>query len=145
MRREVTAEQVVQALMRRPELLYDVKSRLVYWKAVGPWMNTGQRFGNTDNVWGLAKYPPEKHAYQEWKDGTGKRSWIATIRPTEEWSVHAGQQHPGKWYWDVSTGNDDHAGNGIVDTMVDAANAAAAHLRGKGWVVLNEFLGDARG
>jgi len=137
---QVTPDRVVQALMKRPELFYRVKGIMLYKLGAGPWVNIGK--ASSQALWGLRRYPSTKDGHDKVvaEADPEKLKWVATIRPTDESSEN--QAHPGKWYWNVDTGNPDLHGNGIVDTMIDAANAAAAHLRGHGWVVLNEFHDD---
>lgn len=138
---KVTPEQVVKALVKHPGLLIEVRSRLMNIRACGPWMNTGKRFGNRDtrNVWGLPRTPQnkkEKRLFDEHPNDASVRKFAATVRPTEEWGDLLGQEHPGKWYWNVNTGNEKDNGSGVVDTQVEAMEAAEWHLQTLGWIVV---------
>lgn len=135
------AERILQALMQRPSLLLEVRSRLMNVKGCGPWMNTGKRFGNRDtqNVWGLprvARSKKEQRKFDEHPSDASTRVFVATVRPTEEWGEIIGQAHPSQWYWNVATGQGKDNGGGVENTREQAMAAAEWHLQMLGWVVL---------
>jgi hypothetical protein len=138
------AERVMKALMREPGLLRQVRLLLLDVKGAGPWLNTGKRFGDRDqkNVWGLPKFPhgkQDERRIREHPKDMSLRKFIATVRPTEEWGDDVGEAHPGKWYWNVDTGNREHHGSGVVDNRPKAILAAQKHLTDHGWVVVETF------
>ena len=137
----VTSERIVRALLKHPELLVDVRQRLMNVRACGPWMNTGKRFGNPDtrNVWGLPKAPKNKKEQALFKENPNDahaRKFACTVRPAEEWGDEMGGDFPGKWYWNVDSGIEAHKGSGITDSLPEGKAAAEAHLESVGWIIV---------
>jgi len=134
-----TADEVVEALSRHPDLFLAVRLKVLARHIGGPWMNTGNRFGDPGkkNVWGLRAAPKNRSEAKQRRENpnyTGGR-WLATVRPAEEWGEEAGNEAPGKWFWNVDTGRNADRQHGIARSRMTAMDETTSWLRQQGWVV----------
>jgi len=132
-RPSVDSEAVVTALLKRPELLYDVKVALACMKIAAAWKKTD---GSTyDDPIYIRPQPPEPGETEHPRGILDREKWLVRV-----WRADTTDKYPWSWEIDSIHVPGDTRRRGLGPTKTDAMREVDTILNKRDWLVVGGAL-----